>query len=145
MAVIFETLSNVQTQRLGRMLGREIVRSGIAGPLVVGLVGELGAGKTTFLQGFARGLGVRGSVRSPTFVLMKTYPLPKLQTLIHIDCYRLDQPAELLKLGLRDILADPRSLVVVEWADRIKKMLPKSTLWIRFEHNARPEQRIIRI
>lgn len=149
---VIEARTQSQTKRVGRLLAREIVRSRDTGPLLIGLVGELGAGKTTFLQGFARGLGVRESVRSPTFILMKTYILAKLQTpnsklrtLVHIDCYRLDQPHDLLKLGWRDILMDPGSLIVVEWADRVKKFLPRAVIWIQFEHGKRANERRITI
>jgi tRNA threonylcarbamoyladenosine biosynthesis protein TsaE len=79
------------------------------------LVGELGAGKTTFVRGLARGLGVRGDVMSPTFQLVRLYP--GNPSLAHVDLYRIGRSAELEELGLSDLLEE--SVVVVEWGDRL--------------------------
>lgn len=147
-----ETHARIQTQRLGFMYAQEIARSGIGGPVVIGLVGELGAGKTAFFQGFARGLGVRESVRSPTFVLIKTYSLcaskfqvpgSKFQILVHIDCWRLKKPQELLRMGFREIIKNSRAIVLIEWADRVRGMLPRRTLWLKFKHGRKPNERVI--
>ncbi|MBI1971378.1 MAG: tRNA (adenosine(37)-N6)-threonylcarbamoyltransferase complex ATPase subunit type 1 TsaE [Candidatus Wildermuthbacteria bacterium] len=101
---------------------------------VVGLVGELGSGKTTFAQGFAKGLGVKEKIASPTFVIYKTYRTYRSdRTYIHADCYRLKNPKELLALGWEKIIADPRNIVLVEWADRIKSILPRKTIFIHFQ------------
>lgn len=104
---------------------------------VIGLHGDLGAGKTTFTQGLARALGIKESVTSPTFVIMKTYTLPKgdihFSHLIHIDAYRLESGDELRKLGWETLLKDPHNLIVVEWADRIENILPRNTKRIRLD------------
>lgn len=121
---------------------------------VVALEGDLGAGKTTFVQGFARALGVKENVLSPTFVLMKVYKVgcqmsgvrcyPK--HLIHIDCYRLDSPQDLLHLGFKDLLKDKDAIILIEWADRIKKIIPtKNIFWIKFRHGKLPSVRTISI
>ena len=112
---------------------------------VVALSGELGAGKTTFIQGFLRALGVKRRITSPTFLIFKSYTLnAKPYTLVyHIDCYRIQKPAELLKLGLKKILADPRNIVLIEWAEKIKSLLPKGTIKIEFKHGRKENERLI--
>lgn len=110
--------------------------------LVIGLEGELGAGKTSFVQGFAKGLGVKEKVLSPTFVIMRKYKILNTRYLYHIDCYRLHKPTELLRLGFKEIVSNPDNIVLIEWADRIKKILPKGTISISFETTKSYERRI---
>lgn len=104
---------------------------------VLALVGELGVGKTHFVKGLALGLGIKQNINSPTFVILKKYQLPKtkgqIKYLIHIDCYRLNTGEELLDLGWQELIAQPANLVVVEWADKIKSILPPKTRWIKFK------------
>jgi tRNA threonylcarbamoyladenosine biosynthesis protein TsaE len=101
------------------------------GALVVGLYGNLGAGKTTFTQTLAKSFGVNETVTSPTFVIEKIYELPKGNTaqsfthLIHIDAYRLDKSEELLQLGWKNIIADKNNLILVEWPERVADVMPK--------------------
>lgn len=98
---------------------------------VVCLVGELGAGKTILTQGIGRGLGVREPIISPTFTLIREYQgrLP----LYHVDCYRLSNPQEAWALGLDDYFYGD-GVTVVEWADRIRPLLPHDRLWIEMEY-----------
>ena len=100
---------------------------------VLALEGDLGAGKTTFTQGLARGLGVKVMVNSPTFVLLKIYKtkVKKFKKLIHLDAYRLNSGADLTAIGWQDYLR-PENLVVVEWADRVAAVLPKNSLILKF-------------
>ncbi len=95
----------------------------------VALIGDLGAGKTTFVQGVAQALGVKENITSPTFVLQKIYRLTgqKWQNLIHFDCYRLEKSAELLSLGWEEIVNKPENLILVEWADKFPELF-KSAL-----------------
>jgi tRNA threonylcarbamoyladenosine biosynthesis protein TsaE len=99
--------------------GTEAVAARLAGRLHPGdlllLVGELGAGKTTFVRGLARGMGVRGDVMSPTFQLVRLYPGER--PLAHVDLYRIEEAAELEELGLGELLEE--CVVVVEWGDRL--------------------------
>lgn len=91
--------------------------------------GDLGAGKTTFVQGLARALGVAGSVTSPTFVLMNIYPTARFD-LVHVDVYRLDRLSEVVELALPEMLEDGAA-VVVEWGERAAAALPEEHLRVR--------------
>ncbi len=119
----------------------------IKGALVLALVGELGAGKTAFVQGFLRALGVRQKITSPTFVLMKKYPLRRgiFRAAYHIDCYRLKSARELSSLNFQEILKDASGIILIEWAEKIKKVLPKSAVWLEFSHGAAATERTVQI
>ncbi|NQV93307.1 tRNA (adenosine(37)-N6)-threonylcarbamoyltransferase complex ATPase subunit type 1 TsaE [Candidatus Kaiserbacteria bacterium] len=96
---------------------------------VIGLYGDLGAGKTTFTKTLAKTLGVSETVTSPTFVIEKIYTLTgqKFSHLIHIDAYRLEGSHELKQLGWDTIVSDPQNLIIIEWADKVEDILPKHT------------------
>lgn len=103
---------------------------------VVGLVGNLGAGKTTFVQAAAKALGIKEKVASPTFLIMKSYKLLDLrfEFFIHIDAYRLKHSYELRTLGFADLLSDSHNLIFIEWADKVVDLLPHHTQTISFEY-----------
>jgi len=116
-----------------RALGKRVSAS-LKGGETFALVGELGSGKTTFVQGFAAGLGV-DRVISPTFILMKKYELEKFE-FYHLDLYRLegDVDKQVRDLGVKDIFGNKESVAVVEWADKAKEVYPEDTVWIKFEN-----------
>jgi len=120
-----ETSSPEETEAAGEELGRRLQK----GDLVL-LRGELGAGKTTFVRGVARGIGSAAPVASPTFQLVRIYP-GRLQ-LAHVDLYRLEDGDELRDLGLDELL--DAGAVVVEWGDRIDKRAGANTALISIEH-----------
>ena len=125
------SVSPDQTIRLGRLLG-EILPPGS----FVALVGGLGAGKTLLPKGLAGGLGVEdeGEVSSPTFVLVGVYrTAPGRPPLYHLDLYRISGPQEALDFGLEDYLYG-EGVVAIEWAERIREILPPEYLWITFRH-----------
>ena len=123
------TSSSAQTKKLAEKFAKEIPQKGIKRrAFVIGLEGELGGGKTTFIQGFAKGLGIKEKILSPTFVIMK-----KFNNFYHIDCYRIQKPKELLDLGFKEIISNSKNIVAIEWADKIKRIMPKNTLWIKFK------------
>lgn len=105
---------------------------------VVGLIGELGAGKTVFVQGLAQGMGIEANVTSPTFILMRQHP--GNPPLCHADAYRLNSPAELEDLGLEDVLAT--SVLAIEWADRVLDALPEERIEVTLSHVGPEERRI---
>lgn len=114
---------------------------------VLGLIGDLGAGKTNFVQGLAKCLAVKNNVNSPTFVLMKPYPThhKNCKLLVHIDCYRLDNPKDLLALGVEEYFKDKKCLTVIEWADKIESIMPAKTIWIKFRLGKKIDEREIEI
>ncbi len=117
-----------ETQQAGELLAKEIKKT----PLVVALEGDLGAGKTTFIQGMARGMGIKEQITSPTFVIMKRYGLSD-GFFYHLDCYRLNSSKDVLDLGFKEIIR-PGNIIVIEWAEKIKDILPENTLWLKFEY-----------
>ena len=131
------TVSPEQTQRLGHAAG-ELARAGD----VFLLSGPLGAGKTCFTQGLARGLGVEGYVRSPTFVLM-TRHYGRL-TLHHIDLYRIGSLEEAWDLGLDEQLFDT-GVCVIEWAERAEELLPEQGIWLDFKYGPSEDCREIEV
>ena len=133
------TNSSAQTKRLGTALARTLSggRSSKRA-VVIGLRGDLGGGKTTFLQGFAKGLGKKGRVLSPTFIIMR-----RMGNFYHIDCYRLRRPRELLELGFGEIITDPKNIVAVEWADMVKGVMPRYTVWVDFKFIDKERREIV--
>lgn len=120
----WETTSPEATLALGAALGRCLV-----GGLTIGLVGPLGAGKTQLVKGIAAGNAVDdvGKVTSPTFTLVHEYP-GRLR-LHHVDVYRLRGAQDLIALGFEELIR-PDTAVVVEWADRVRSVIPDEALWI---------------
>ena len=100
--------------------------------VVIALIGNLGSGKTTFTQGFAKGLGISEHVGSPTFKLVSEYD-GKKGKLIHVDAYRLHGIDDFLNIGGEDILVTPNSIILIEWADKFKSILPPEAIRISFE------------
>lgn len=141
----FITINSKQTQKLGEMLAQEL-----RGGEVICLNGELGAGKTTFTQGLLKGLKIKGPYTSPTFVIMKHYHTTynmkhttkeeemlhasclMLHNVYHFDAYRVEAE-DILNLGWEEIVTDRKKIVIIEWANRIKKIIPKKAIWINFE------------
>ncbi|KKS02861.1 tRNA (adenosine(37)-N6)-threonylcarbamoyltransferase complex ATPase subunit type 1 TsaE [Candidatus Curtissbacteria bacterium RIFCSPLOWO2_02_41_11] len=118
------------TQKIAQDLAKNL-----KGGEVIALFGDLGAGKTVFVQGLARGLGIKRRIISPSFVFMRTYPIilsHQTLTFYHLDLYKGESMADLASLGLDEIFS-PESVVVLEWADRIKKELPKKRINVFFE------------
>jgi len=107
------------------------LRSAGCRPLVIGLAGALGSGKTTWVRAMLRGLGLTGRVPSPTYTLLEEYELGDLR-LVHLDLYRLTGDADLENLGLRDWLADPDTWVVFEWPERAPALARRCDLSLDF-------------
>ncbi len=137
--VVYYSLSEKDTEKLGRELGIEVskMREGI----VIGLKGEIGAGKTVFVRGVVEGLGgEKAQVSSPTFVIMQVYQGSK-KKVYHFDLYRLREEGELFSFGWSDIVG-VCGVSIIEWADRFPDYLPKDTIWVNIEHINEGERKI---
>lgn len=151
----YRTSSSEETKELGWTIGFSLSKATLKnlklnGPIVIALKGDLGAGKTTFVQGFLKGLGSRARVVSPTFILMRRHKLSgkigkKFANLFHIDAYRLKDPQQFEALNMKDILKDPRNIILIEWPEQAKKILPKNTTRITFEYGKKEHERTITI
>lgn len=143
-----------QTKKVGEVLAKEILKTKLfSKALIIGLEGDLGGGKTTFLQGFAKGLGIKEKILSPTFVILKKFKIQKpnlakrgemgdeaksqrsskFKNFYHIDCYRIKKPREILNLGFKEIVSNPKNIITVEWANRIRQILPKNVIILKFQ------------
>jgi len=110
-----KTKSAEETKKFAQNLAKDFIEGGI-----IGLSGDLGAGKTTFAQGFAQGLGIEDKIVSPTFLIIRQYPIPNQKNFFyHIDLYRLEN-IDLKNSGLAEILDDPENIVLIEWADKLE-------------------------
>lgn len=126
--IVYTTHSVEETLALGRSLGEFMKR--YDGPICIALDGTLGAGKTHFSQGIAKGFGVTEEVTSPTFALMNTYEVDG-SYLYHFDLYRMDLVEELETIGFYEYAEETKSLV--EWASKFTDELPDTTVWIEIE------------
>ena len=137
---VWAVLSRSQrsTKSLARRLGQALEPGA-----VIGLIGELGAGKTTFVQGLAEGLGVAASTKvvSPTYALVNEYRTDG-GALVHVDLYRLDDTSELRALGIEEQIHRGDAVVAVEWADKMPELMPPQTIWIRLSWEESQGRRI---
>jgi len=118
------TKSANETAKVGESLARGLKAR------IFCLYGDLGSGKTTFTQGFAKGLGIGSRLLSPTFIIVRRYDVPKSEKLLyHIDLYRI---AHFDGLGLEEIFSDPNAIVIIEWAEKLGDALPKGRMDVHF-------------
>ena len=125
MTILHKTNSQAETVKLGEVLGKTL-KSGS----IVALIGDLGAGKTYLTKGIVKGLGLKAAVRSPTFVIMNIYP--GKMPVFHYDCYRLKDESEMEKLGYEEYFYGS-GVTVIEWADRIPGIIPKTAVKVDFK------------
>lgn len=111
---------------------------------VIALSGQLGAGKTTFTQGFAKSLGIKDRIISPTFVLIRQHQIPnQKRTLYHIDLYRLEDYKNIEELGIKELLNTKEDIVIIEWAEKIKKHLADTTTIINITNISKNKREIL--
>lgn len=136
------TKSELETRKLALRLAKTL-----RGGEVIGLIGDLGAGKTAFVKGLAQGLGIKKRISSPTFVLMKVYPVKHrtIKHFVHVDAYRIKKAKALTDIGLEDYSKAKDAVVVIEWADLVKKILPRKRTLITFVHGNKNTVRKIKI
>ncbi len=134
------TKSPRDTKKIGQSLGEIAARSKKL--FLVCLNGDLGGGKTTFVQGFAKGLEVKEDITSPTFIVFKKYLGKNGKKFYHFDAYRINTD-DLAVLGFKEILSDENNIVLIEWADNIKESLVKKTIEINFIFQKEKERKLI--
>lgn len=124
-----------ETQQLGKDFTKQL-----KGGDVLALYGNLGSGKTTFIQGIAKGLGIENKIISPTFIIVRKYDLRfkikdlRIKNFYHIDLYRLESVNDLKSLGLDEIINDKSNIVAIEWPEKLEKFLPKKRIDLRFKY-----------
>jgi len=138
----YSSASPQETKKIGEGIAKEILKEKKQQIFV--LEGELGGGKTTFLQGFAKGLGIKDKILSPTFVMIKKFKLKdsNFDKFYHIDCYRIKKPEEILSLNLKEIISNPQNIVAIEWGEKIKKLLPPKTNLLKFDFLDKKKRKI---
>ncbi len=126
--------SKEETQRIAKNFVKKIM-----GGDIVTLYGDLGSGKTTFVQGLARGSGIKKRIISPSFIIIRSYKISsKYQVLgikyfYHIDLYRIEAKKDLKGLGIEDIINNPQNIVAIEWAEKMQNLLPKKRWDVKFD------------
>jgi len=137
---MFLTKSPAETKKKGESIGKKVLQW--KAPLVISLAGNLGGGKTTFVQGLAKGMGVKESITSPTFVIYKKYKGKKGKVLYHFDAYRVKE-RDVLDLGLKEIIKKREGVTVIEWGEKLKNILPKERIEIEFNFLSPQERELI--
>jgi len=137
----YQTISSMQTKKLGQLLAQEL-----RGSEIICLSGDLGAGKTTFTQGLLKGLKIKGPYTSPTFAIAKEYQITNFKfqkkfKIYHIDAYRINSK-DLLELGFKDFTGKENSITIIEWPEKVKKLIPTNALWINFQWLSEKERKI---
>ena len=135
LTVDFLSRSPEQTRRIGARLGTALQTGD-----VICLQGDLGAGKTTFVQGVAQGWGSRDAVSSPTFIIVNVYRNDEQNQLFHLDAYRLESTLEAEELDLQSMQA--QGALLVEWPERMERLIPRDHLWIKLEHKDQEERQM---
>ena len=130
-----------QTQELGFTFSKNL-----KGGEVLSLYGDLGSGKTTFMQGLAKGLGVNKNIISPTFIIMRTYKVESrnlgIRNLYHVDLYRIEGEEDVQGLGLLELTGNSENIVAIEWPDKIENILPEKRINIYFEYLGNDRRKI---
>ena len=137
-----------KTQEFGAKVAADITSGRLSN--TIALSGELGSGKTTFVQGLAKGFGITGRIISPTFIIVRKYPIAskdkslKFKDFYHVDLYRLEGELEkeVFNLGLAYVWTEPENIIVIEWAEKIQGLIPSGATWIKFESVGEDERKI---
>lgn len=124
-----------ETSDLGSKIILDLISKKKNSAVIIALNGNLGSGKTTFVQGIGRALGIKRVV-SPTFMITKMYRIStdRYKRLIHTDAYRLQsENNDPTLVELKEYMTDPKNIIVIEWAEKVAKSIPSDCLWISFE------------
>ena len=127
------THSLEETKKLGKEFAARLHK-----PTVIALHGDLGAGKTTFAQGFAEALGIKHRIISPTFIIVRKYQISnfkfQISNFYHIDLYRIESERDIQNLGILELLKNPCNIVFIEWAEKMGDLLPKKRWDVSFDY-----------
>lgn len=140
---VFLSKSTEETQQFAEKFAKEL-----KGGDIVLLYGNLGAGKTTFVQGLAKGLGISHRIISPTFIILRTYSLGNkekgidIRNFYHVDLYRLQTDKEIEDIGLIDLMGKKENIVVIEWPEKLGLLMPKNAWQLKFKNNGEDEREI---
>ncbi len=160
---IFITSSFEETKSLGEKIIKNLKERKI-----IALYGDLGSGKTTFVQGLAKGLGIKRRIISPTFIIVRRYKIKNRDVILaseaspeskndpgqarmtdgslsifyHIDLYRLENKGQIEGLGIKELMSDPQNIIVIEWAEKMRNLLPEKRIDIYFEYSSENERKI---
>ncbi|MBZ1356632.1 MAG: tRNA (adenosine(37)-N6)-threonylcarbamoyltransferase complex ATPase subunit type 1 TsaE [Candidatus Nealsonbacteria bacterium] len=138
--------SSLQTKKLGADLAKKVLAKKVTKAVIIGLKGDLGGGKTTFAQGFIKELGIKEKALSPTFVIFRRFEISNndnFKNFYHFDVYRIKDPKELISLGFSDIINDPQNIVLIEWVDVVKELVPEKSIVVSFEFIDKNKREII--
>lgn len=155
----YETKSAMETKKIAKVFAGELLKTKPGkSAFVVVFKGDLGAGKTTFIQGLMKGLGVMGKIMSPTFTLLRSYSLPAslssrkresvtatFKKIHHFDCYRIHKASEIKELGFKELIKDPQNIILVEWPERIKELLPRKKVAVSLDYGEKLAERTLEI
>lgn len=140
---VYVTKNFEETQKVAERFSKRL-----KGGSLVALYGDLGSGKTTFVQGLAKGLGIKRRIISPTFIVLRTYKISSkyqvssIKQFCHIDLYRIENEKDIEGLGIQEILGDPQNIVAIEWAEKMGGLLPKKRIDVGFEYVDENKRRI---
>jgi tRNA threonylcarbamoyladenosine biosynthesis protein TsaE len=134
---IYLTKHSEETRKLGIDFAKKIKYGDF-----LAFYGNLGSGKTTFIQGLAEGLGIKRRIISPTFIILRHYKLDR-GSFYHVDLYRTNSKHDLLGLGMDEIIEDKNNIIAVEWSDKLNDFLPKKRIELHFKYIEENEREII--
>lgn len=143
----YKTKNAKETRLLAKELASSFAAQRNKKKRIIALTGELGSGKTTFVKSFTRAVGVNKKITSPTFLIIRRFPIKNKQfkNIFHIDAYRIKGNDEAISESIKNALLDKSGLVLVEWAENIKRALPKDTIWVKFKYGKERNERKITI
>lgn len=144
----YESVSAVETKKIAKLFAQELLETKPSKKaFVVIFKGDLGAGKTTFIQGLMKGLGVKKRVMSPTFTLLRSYAIKSdsFERVHHFDCYRITEAEEMKELKFKDMLSDSKAIILIEWPERVAKLLPRDKVTVALDYGETINKRTIEI
>ncbi|MCR5700283.1 MAG: tRNA (adenosine(37)-N6)-threonylcarbamoyltransferase complex ATPase subunit type 1 TsaE [Candidatus Saccharibacteria bacterium] len=133
--------SEQEMLEFGQDFASQKIQQNSSGAILIELVGDVGAGKTTFTRGLAQGLGVKEPITSPSFTISKSYALPGGGNLVHYDFYRLSDPGLMID-DLQENLQNPHNIIVVEWGESLAEFLPKNHLKIHIAYTETGDRKV---